>query len=103
MKLKPYAEIIALSPEKLDEALAANRAESVQANAQVEKVKLKAQIINKKNEVQDLCSRKEGINFSNLCDQLDTLALLEHRQKQYDEVLGQLFPTTSKPAVAHKK
>lgn len=95
MKLRPYAELIALSPEKLDAALAANRAEAVLANAQVEKVTLDASIINQKNRIQDLCT-KTSICFPNLCDELDKLDLLERRKEQYDAVLLQLFPETKR-------
>jgi len=42
-------------------------------------------------DIQEQCS-KEDINFPNLLDKLDKVALLERRKAQYEDVLSQLFP-----------
>lgn len=91
MKLKPFAEIIAMSKEKLAESLAPIRARKVRSQAELEMAKLDDQIIRLESEIQESCA-KEEINFTALMDKLDTAALLERRRKQYDEVLSQLFP-----------
>lgn len=92
MKLKPFAEILAMSKEKLAEALAPVRARKVRSQAELEMAKLDDEIIRLESEVQEQCS-KEDINFPSLLDKLDKAALLERRKAQYEDVLSQLFPT----------
>ena len=91
MKLKPFKELIAMSKEKLDEAMAPIRARQVRSQAELEMAKLDADILNLETEVQEACSKKE-INFPALLDKLDKIALLERRRKQYNKVLEELFP-----------
>lgn len=92
MKLKPFKELISMSKEKLDEAMAPIRARQVRSQAELEMAKLDADILTKEGEVQEMCTKKE-INFPQLLDRLDSLALLERRKKQYADVLKQLFPS----------
>jgi phage portal protein BeeE len=91
MKLKPFAEIIALSKEKLAESLAPVRARKVRSQAELEMAKLDDEIIRLEADIQEQCS-KEDINFPTLLDKLDKAALLERRKAQYESVLAQLFP-----------
>ena len=91
MKLKPFRELIAMSKEKLDEAMAPIRARQVKSQAELEMAKLDAEILTHEGQVQEMCTQKE-INFPNLLDKLDKIALLERRKKQYGDVLRQLFP-----------
>jgi hypothetical protein len=91
MKLKPFKELIAMSKEKLDEAMAPIRARQVRSQADLEMAKLDADILTQEGEVQEMCTKKD-INFPALIDKLDKIALLERRQKQYGEILKQLFP-----------
>jgi hypothetical protein len=91
MKLKPFAEIIALSKEKLSEALAPIRARKVRSQAELEMAKLDDELIRLEADIQEQCS-KEDINFPTLLDKLDKVALLERRKTQYESVLAQLFP-----------
>lgn len=91
MKLKPFAEIISLSKEKLAESLAPVRARKVRSQAELEMAKLDDEIIRLEADVQEQCS-KEDINFPTLLDKLDKVALLERRKEQYEQVLAQLFP-----------
>lgn len=92
MKLKPFKELIAMSKEKLDEAMAPIRARQVRSQAELEMARLDADLLTKEGEVQEMCTKKE-INFPSLLDRLDQIALLERRKKQYSDVLKQLFPT----------
>ena len=94
MKLKPFAEVIALSKEKLSEALAPIRARKVRSQAELEMAKLDDELIRLESEVHEMCS-KEDINFPNLLDKLDKAALLERRKAQYEKVLGDLFPKSN--------
>jgi hypothetical protein len=91
MKLKPFAEIIALSKEKLAESLAPIRARKVRSQAELEMAKLDDELIRLEADIQEQCS-KEDINFPTLLDKLDKVALLERRKTQYESVLAQLFP-----------
>lgn len=91
MQLKPFKDLIALSKEKLDEAMAPIRARQVKSNAELEMAKLDADILTKETSIQEMCTQKD-INLPRLMDRLDELALLERRKEQYAEVIGQLFP-----------
>ncbi len=91
MKLKPFSEILALSKEKLAEALAPIRARKVRSQAELEMAKLDDELVRLEVEVQEMCS-KEEINFPALLDKLDKAALLERRKSQYEKVLEDLFP-----------
>jgi hypothetical protein len=91
MKLKPFAEIIALSKEKLAESLAPIRARKVRSQAELEMAKLDDELVRLEADIQEQCS-KEDINFPSLLDKLDKVALLERRKTQYESVLAQLFP-----------
>lgn len=91
MKLKPFRELIAMSKEKLDEAMAPIRARQVKSQAELEMARLDADLLTHEGQVQEMCMQKE-INFPNLLDKLDKIALLERRKKQYSDVLKQLFP-----------
>lgn len=91
MRLKPFAEIIAMSKEKLDEAMAPIRARQVKSKAEMEMAQLDADLLTKETEVQEMCTKKD-IDFKGLLAKLDEIALLERRKKQYQKVLGELFP-----------
>lgn len=90
-EIKPFKELIAMSKEKLNEAMAPLRARAVKAQAEMEMTKLESEIIALQSSVQEMCVEKE-INFSRLFDKLDEIALLERRLEQYNDVLSQLFP-----------
>ena len=92
MRLKPYKTLIGLSKEKLDEAMAPIRARQVRSKAELEQAKIDADLLTKETEIQEMLTSKD-VNFPNLMDKLDSIALLERRKEQYDEVLEQLFPS----------
>ncbi len=91
MKLRPFKELIAMSKEKLDAAMAPIRARQVKSQAELEKAKLDADILTLESTIAESCTSKE-INFPALLEKLDKLALLERRKGQYDKVLAELFP-----------
>jgi hypothetical protein len=92
MKLKPFKEIIAMSKEKLAESLAPIRARKVRSQAELEMAKLDDELVRLEADIQEQCA-KEEINFPSLLDKLDKVGLLERRQKQYQKVLSELFPS----------
>lgn len=91
MKLRPYKEIIAMSKEKLDEALAPIRARQVKGQAELEMAKLDESLISTEARIQELCAQKQ-VNFPELLRLMDEHALAERRKKQYGQILGDLFP-----------
>lgn len=95
MQLRPFKEIISLSKEKLTEVMASPRTRRLRAQAEMEQAELDTEILTLEGEIEEsLCAEESYKNFSfkNLLEQLDKLALLERRKKQYDKVLKQLFP-----------
>jgi len=91
MKLKPFKELIGLSKEKLDEALAPMRARQVKAQAELEQAKLDESLISIESQMQEVCSQKT-IDFPRLLRLMDDYALAERRKKQYSKIVTELFP-----------
>jgi len=91
MKLRPFKEIISLSQEKLDAALAPMRARQVKAQAELEMAKIDESLISTEARVQELCAHK-SIDFAALLRLMDEAALAERRKKQYSQILAELFP-----------
>jgi spermidine synthase len=91
MKLKPYKELVAMSKEKLDAALAPVRARQVKGQAELEMAKIDEQLISSEASIQELCAQKQ-IDFPKLLKLMDEVALAERRQKQYGRILAELFP-----------
>lgn len=91
MKLKPFKELVAMSKEKLDEAMAPIRAKQVRSKAELEMAELEAEILTTETRIHEMCIEKE-INFKKLIEASDKHALLVRRQKQYEDILDQLFP-----------
>lgn len=91
MKLKPFREVIAMSKEKLDEALAPIRAKQVKMQAELKMAELDEQVVSLEAQTQELCSQKQ-IDFDKLLGLMDKADLIERRRKQYRKVLEELFP-----------
>ena len=92
MILKPIAEILKLTKEGVDKVLAPVRAARIKAQASLEEAKIDEALVSKESEIQELCALKE-INFDALIKKLDEVAILERRKKQYQKILGELFPS----------
>ena len=91
MKLKPFAQLIKMSKEKLDEAMAPIRAHKVKTQAQLEMAKIDESLVTLETEIQEMCAQKD-INFNALIKKLDDVAILERRKKQYAKIVSELFP-----------
>lgn len=91
MKLKPFRELIAMSKEKLDEALAPIRAKQVETQAELEMAKIDEELISTEAEIQELCAARQ-IDFTKLLKLMDKYDLAERRKKQYKKILTDLFP-----------
>lgn len=92
MKLRPFKELLALSKEKIDEALAPVRAKQVKAKADVLVANYEEELITIERQIQEMCTNKE-VDFEKLADLLDKAALKERRKNQFQEIYSQLFPS----------
>ena len=90
-ELKPFKEILALSKEKLDEALAPIRARQVKAKADSLVANYEEDLITIEKNITEQCASKEG-DFEKLADLLDKYALKERRKTQFQTIYKQLFP-----------
>lgn len=90
-EIKPFRELIAMSKEKLDEAMAPLRARSVKSKADIKMAEIEGSLITLEREVQELCIEKD-VDFDAVFEKLDEAALLERRHEQYKQLMGQLFP-----------
>lgn len=93
MKLKPLAEILAMTKEKLDESLAPMRARQVRAKADLEIAKLEERAVTLEREVAELCAKKD-IDFEAVITKLDDHDLNARRMAQLKGIVGDLFPST---------
>lgn len=91
MQLKPFKDLIAMSKEKMDEAMAPIRAKQVKSKAELQMAELEADILTKETAIHEMFTNKD-VDFPKLIERLDEIALLERRQQQYEKVLEQLFP-----------
>lgn len=90
-KVKPYKELVALTKEKFDEAMAPIRARSAKAKAELEIAKQQEKLIGLETEIQKLCAEKE-LDFQNIANKLDQYELTERRLKQIENLVTALFP-----------
>lgn len=91
MQLRPFKELLALSKEKIDEALAPIRARQVKAKADSLVANYEEELITIERTITEMCTSKE-VDFERLADQLDKYALKERRKTQFQNIYKQLFP-----------
>jgi predicted nucleic acid-binding protein len=91
MTLKPFKELIALSKEKIDEALAPLRASTAKAKATLKMAEIDEKIASIDQTIQELAVSKD-INFDAIADKVDEIGLLELRKQRLEEIVNQLFP-----------
>lgn len=90
-KLKPFKDLIALSKEKIDEALAPLRASTAKAKATLKMAEIDEKIAALGQQIQELATSKD-IDFDKMADKLDEIGLLEIRKERFQEIVTQLFP-----------
>lgn len=91
MQIQSFSKIMAMSADKLKEAMAPIYARKMKAKAELEMVKIDSDIIDMESKISESLTNKD-VCFPTLMNRLDELALLERRRKQYEDVLEQLFP-----------
>lgn len=89
--VKPFKELIALSKEKLDEALAPVRARAAKAKANLEVAKLDEKMMSLESDIHKLCAEKD-LNFDKIVDKIDEYDLAERRRNQVEKLVSEMFP-----------
>lgn len=90
-KVKSFKELLTMSQEKLDEALAPIRARAAKAKADVVIAELEEEKLTLESEIHQLCAEKE-LNFDTIIAKMDKYDLLERRAKQVTQLISELFP-----------
>ncbi len=90
-KLTPYKKLLTMAKEAIDATLAPVRANAAKKQAELEMAKLDEKIATIDSELTVACSQKD-INFNNIIDKLDEIALAERRKKQFEKIITEMFP-----------
>jgi hypothetical protein len=90
MKLPKYKDVLKMAKEAVDDALAPVRCMRAKKQAELEMAKLDEEIATKEAKIHELCTGKE-VNFANLIEMQDQLALIERKKKQYQKILDEMF------------
>lgn len=92
-KVKPFVEVIAMTKEKLDEALAPIRARSARAKADMASAKLEESMVTLEREIHEACASKDiDFDFDKIIALIDRYDLTERKSKQIGKLIGDLFP-----------
>lgn len=90
MKLIPYKKILKMGKEKIQDALAPIRANQAKKQGELEIAKLEEVIATQESKIQEICS-EHPLDFNNLIEAQDRLALNERRKKQLEKIIKELF------------
>lgn len=91
MSMTPYAKLLKMGKEKVQEVLAAPRAMEMKHKAQHEISKLDVRIAEQDNKIQEVGS-EYPIDFDKLIKAQDELALAQRRKKQLQKIVVEMFP-----------
>lgn len=91
MKLRSFKELMSMTKEGVDAALAPMRARKVKAQAELEMAKLDERMAVTDADIQEICSNKD-IDFDLLIKKLNEHDLTARRKKQFSKIIGELFP-----------
>lgn len=94
MKILPFKELVALTQKGIDKAMAPIRAKQLQSQAELEMLKIDAEILTTETDIQETFTNKDvkEIYLPGILDKLDRIAILERRKAQYKKLLDSLFP-----------
>lgn len=90
-QIKPFKELVALTKEKLDEAMVPLRVRAAKAKAEGEVIKLEEKLINLETKINEACAKKE-LDFNAIGDLMDEYDLTERRLMQIKDLVTALFP-----------
>ena len=91
-KVKPFAEVIKLSKEALDDVLAPIRARSAKAKADMVSAKLEEEMVDLERKIHEACAEKE-LNFDKIIDFINRYELAERKARQIAKLIDSLFPS----------
>ncbi len=91
MKLTVYEKVLCLAKEKIQEAMAPVRAREMRKKAELEMAKLEGKMIEGEAKIQEYASAYP-IDFDKMIEAIDNLGLLERRKKQFEKIIGEMFP-----------
>lgn len=89
--LKPFREILTMSKELLDEALAPIRARSVKAKANLKVAEIDEKMVKLEREINELCVDKDP-DLDKIVSKIDQYELAERKAAQIKKLVAQLFP-----------
>lgn len=89
--LKPFKELVAMTKEKLDEAMLPLRVRAAKAKAEGEVIKLEEKRLTLEGKINEACAQKE-LDFNKIGDLMDEYDLTERRLKQINDLVAALFP-----------
>lgn len=90
-KVKSFKEVLTLTKEKLDDAMAPIRVRSAKAKATLESSKLEEKMIGLEREVHELCASKD-LDFIKIVGKIDEYELAERKLAQINGLIADLFP-----------
>jgi hypothetical protein len=90
-QIKPFKELVALTKEKLDEALIPLRVRGAKAKAEGEVIKLEEKLISLETKINEACAQKD-LNFNGIGDLMDDYDITERRLAQIKDLVEALFP-----------
>ena len=89
--MKPFKEILKMSKEKVDAALAPVRAARVKQKAKLEIATMDEKIASQEASIHELCATKD-VDFDAIIEAQDERALFERRRKQFRKIVAEMFP-----------
>lgn len=90
-KVKPLKEILAMTSQAVDEALAPIRARQIKAKAETSLAQMDERLVTLERRIHEMCAEKD-INFESVMDKMDDYELTQRRQQQLRSILASLFP-----------
>lgn len=93
-KVKPLAEILAMSKQALSDAMAPLRARKVKAKAEVKLADNEAKLLDYQSKITEACAKDE-IDFDKVIDLIDEHELLIRRNTQLQDLVNDLFPAAT--------
>lgn len=93
--MTPYKQILAMTKEAIQSALAPIRVIEMKKKAELEMASIDGKIVEQEQKINEVCS-KYPVDFNKLIDALDEKALLERRRKQFEQIIAEMFPAETK-------
>ena len=90
-QIKPFKELVAMTKEKLDEAMVPLRVRGAKAKAEGEIIKLEEKLIGLETKINESCAQKD-LDFNKIGDLMDDYDITERRLLQIKELVAALLP-----------